>query len=290
MIDDVVRLQDVTDRDWKHLLDQIRSGTCVPFIGPELSTAVFGSKSDIAQAWSAELGYPFEDRSDLARVSQYLAVQNGSMYPVNKLIASYGNRQPDFHERFEPHRVLAEMPLPLYITTNYDSSMKQALKQLVMSRDPKQEYCCWRPSQRANFARSDDDPTPAQPLVFHLFGHIGRRDSLVLTEHDYLQFLINVSQRQQVIPEFVQGAIAEGSLLFIGYRFDDWDFRVLIHTIANFFGELGNVHFSVVTPAYEEQAAIYLRLYFGNLPLRIYRGTAQAFVQSLKAKWEEANG
>ncbi len=37
------------------------------------------------------------------------------------------------------------------------------------------------------------DPKPACPLVFHMFGHVGDPRSLVLTEDDYLDFLVRTS-------------------------------------------------------------------------------------------------
>ena len=40
-------------------------------------------------------------------------------------------------------------------------------------------------------------PTPANPLVYHLHGHLEMPQSLVLTEDDYLEFLVRISRRHE---------------------------------------------------------------------------------------------
>ena len=74
-------------------------------------------------------------------------------------------------------------------------------------------------------------PSPANPLVFHLHGHNQVPESLVLTEDDYLTFLVNMSSQQVVFPPPVQCALAVDTLLFMGYSLSDWTFRVLIQTL-----------------------------------------------------------
>ena len=70
-------------------------------------------------------------------------------------------------------------------------------------------------------------PTPASPVVFHLHGRLSVPESLVLTEDDYLDFLVTVSRDQKLLPHQIKRAMAGASLLFIGYRLADWNFRVL---------------------------------------------------------------
>ena len=38
------------------------------------------------------------------------------------------------------------------------------------------------------------------PVVFHLHGHLGLAESLVLTEDDYLDFLVSISRNDDLIP------------------------------------------------------------------------------------------
>jgi len=48
---------------------------------------------------------------------------------------------PDFSQVDEPHSILASLPLSVYITTNYDNFMVQALKQ--HNKEPVRDFCTW---------------------------------------------------------------------------------------------------------------------------------------------------
>jgi len=130
------------ENDWKVLLSRIKKEKCTPFLG---AGACYGSLPlgcDIARKWAEEFDCPIEDCSDLVRVAQFLAVQNDPMFPKEKILECFEDIEPpDFSEPDEPHGVLADLPLPLYMTTNYDDFMIQALKS--RNKDPKRELCRW---------------------------------------------------------------------------------------------------------------------------------------------------
>jgi hypothetical protein len=58
-------------------------------------------------------------------------------------------------------------------------------------------------------------------------------ESLVLTEDDYLEFLVELTRDRNLIPLSMREATAESSLLFVGYRLSDWTFRVIFRSISN---------------------------------------------------------
>lgn len=289
------------DKDWNGLLRQISKGRCTPFIGPEACTGLYPMKRERAQKWADEEDYPLEDRSELARVAQFLAVRDYEARPIERITEEFETIQaPDFSDRNELHTVLAGLPLPVYITTNYDDFMFKAFSKRVMPRDPKREYCRWRKGMdnTATVLSGEYRPTVASPIVFHLYGHLDEEQSLVLTENDYLQFLVNVSREQKLIPAVIQGAITGGSLLFLGYQLDEWDFRILFHTIESYLETtLTKAHVSVqivpmVKPATTEQlqkATKYLNSYFEKLYTRVYWGTCHDFVEELRERWEASS-
>ena len=138
----------------------------------------------------------------------------------------------------EPHRVLADLPLPVYITTNYDDLMEQALKS--RGKTPIQEICRWNKyAMQSKRTSSNYVPTREKPLVFHLHGTYEIQESLVLTEYDYLDFLAAISRtaissKQNILPPRIQEAFTDTSLLFLGYRIADWDFHVLFRILAEY--------------------------------------------------------
>jgi hypothetical protein len=295
----------LSERDWNLLLTRIRDGKCTPFLG---AGAAFGSLplgSQIATEWANTYDYPFEDSSDLVRVAQFLAVHSDPMFPKEEILRRLKDvRAPDFSEPDEPHGVLADLPLPLYLTTNYDNFMMQALQS--RGKQPVQELCRWnnrvkeklsgQPSVLERKARSE--LTPTSPVVFHLHGYLHRdlAESLVLTEDDYLDFLVATSRDADLIPRRIQEAFAGTSLLFLGYRIADWDFRVLFRSLVTYLERsIRRAHISVqlvpvendAPDAQKEKVQAYLDKYFGNLDIRVYWGTCRDFAGELKQRWEE---
>jgi hypothetical protein len=289
-------------KDWDVLLRHISKGKCTPFIGPQACNGLYPMKQDRAQKWCDDEDYPLEDRSELARVAQFLAVRDYPAKPIERLIEEFEtNKAPDFSNPYEVHSVLADLPLPVYITTNYDDFMMRAFANKVMKRDARSEYCRWREGldRSTSVLSGEYKPTKANPIVFHLYGKIEEERSLVLTENDYLQFLVNVTREEKLIPPVIQGAITGGSLLFLGYQLDEWDFRVLFHILQNYLeSALTKAHISVQivpmvkppTPGQIEKATKYLNSYFEKkLYTRVYWGSCQEFVEELKTRWEASS-
>jgi hypothetical protein len=277
--------------DWHLLLSRIRGGACTPFLGAGACSGTLPLGSEVAQRWAADFGYPLEDASDLARVSQYVGVyQDDAMYPKDLISSEFASvPAPDFTVEHEPHAVLASLPLPVYMTTNYDDFMTQALR--AEGKSPRQEICRWNTSPAVRLEPavlgSDDGspPTPATPVVYHLHGHLEVPESLVLTEDDYLDFLVAVSRDDRLLPPEIQRALAGTSLLFVGYRLSDWDFRV-IHRGLVMAGEQSLRRLSVTVqlpPAAAAQS--YLDRYFGAMKVRVYWGDAEDFMAELRERW-----
>lgn len=292
----------MSESDWNLLLGRIKNKKCTPFLGAGACSGVFPLGADIAREWAREHGYPLEDSRDLARVAQYVAVTTDSMAPKEKIQRQFQDFSlPDFKSIDEPHRVLADLPFPIYMTTNYDDSMMSALKS--RNKDPKLELCRWntylRDNEKSIFEEEQDYvPDVANPVVFHLHGHIKVPESLVLTEDDYLDFLINISKDQNLLPVRIRKAMAGTTLLFLGYRLGDWDFRVLFRGIIGYLEKaLKRVHISVqiapdddgITKAQQEKVQKYLEDYFANLDVRVYWGSCREFAAELRRRWEEYN-
>ncbi|MBA7686715.1 hypothetical protein ES703_95169 [subsurface metagenome] len=286
------------DKDWDTLLWRIDEGKCTPFLGAGACYGVLPLGAEIAQKWAKEEGYPLSDCDDLARVAQFLAVdRQDPMFPKEKIVRLFKDvASPDFSKSDEPHSVMADLPLPIYITTNYDDFMMQALKS--RNKDPKLEICRWNKyiKDQSSILKSKGgfEPTPANPVVFHLHGYQGVPESLVLTEDDYLDFLVNISRdRLALIPNRIQRAMAGASLLFIGYRLADLSFRVLFRGLVGSLEEsLRRINVAVQLPPTDsepeyQQVQDYLTKYFKNTDVLVYWGTAKKFVTDLRDRWEK---
>jgi len=293
------------EADWKLLLQRIQEGKCTPFLGAGACSGTLPLASRIAEDWAKEEGFPLDDCFDLAKVSQFLSVKYDAIHPKDKIIEQFKRLPaPNFEDPCEPHRVLADLPLSIYITTNYDDFLFRALSQAEYARgfkkSPVREVCKWNKQVRARFgsrsrAASRLKSDIKTPIVFHLHGHTQLAESMVLTEDDYLDFLINLARDDDLLPHRIQEAFTSTSLLFIGYSLSDWNFRVLFRSVVGYLEKsLLRAHISVqLAPvkndASEDQrrkAEEYLNRYFDNLKIRVYWGTAREFAAELRERWE----
>jgi hypothetical protein len=281
----------MTDEDWDLLLGRIETGSCTPFLGAGACSGTLPLGSDVARRWAGTYAYPLEDAHDLPRVAQFLAVRmDDAMFPKELMRNELqGLDPPDFRREDEPHGTLAKLPLPVFMTTNYDDFMIRALE--LEQKNPRREICRWNRSPALKDERvvltSSFVPTPAAPVVFHLHGHLSIPESIVLTEDDYLDFLVAVSSQPKLLPHQIKKALAGASLLFIGYRLTDWDFRV-IHRGLVMAGEASLRRLSVTVqlrPGDPERD--YLEKYFGAMNVRVYWGNANDFVAELRSRWAE---
>ena len=309
MLNDVPRASDFqqppwNEARWRSLLLAIRFKMCTPFLGAGASSEVLPLGSEIARRWAKQYGYPFLDRSNLVRVSQYMAVLEGANLPKLLIREEFERRGlPDFGVADEPHRVLAGLPFPVYITTNYDDFMVQALEH--RGRRPTRVVCNWHRAGRREPALDEGTeilraPTPQNPLVFHLHGVLDEADSMVLTEDDYIDFLANMSEERELMPRPVMDAISLSTLMFMGYSLEDLNFKVLFRRLARYIRRDGRAHHVAVQlepkgdePTPEEIGLAraqrrYLEEKYRLWNINFFWSSCNEFAAELRRRWEES--
>ena len=280
--------ESLPEKTWEMLLDRIKNDRCTPFLG---AGACYGSLplgAEIAKKWAVEHGYPFSNSDNLIEVAQFLAVRYDPVRPKELILQEFdGLPGPDLRARDEPHALLADLPLSIYMTTNYDDFMVRALRR--RHRDARRELCRWNQSLEVEESVFDTDfvPTPANPVVYHLHGHT-LPESLVLTEDDYLSFLANIARNPKLLPGPIQRALDRSTCLFIGYRLADWNFRVLFQGLRP---RLKFQNIAILKPSGDSDRAReqrdYLNRYYSSMDLQVYWGTAREFSAELRERWEK---
>ena len=294
------------ESQWSLLVRMIQTGKCTPFIGPQVYERWLPAPVKMAKEWADKYGYPLEDSHVLAKVAQFLELNR----EIPKLILSEELskiRPPDFGlDQFKdtPYRILAEFPFPIYITTNYDYFMEKALKDKF--RTPVSETCRWNPKPdeeefELGTKKSKHVPTIEHPLVYHLHGVLDKPESMVLTEKDHINFIINLNkiEEKELLPPAVRTALAKSSLLFIGYGLEDITFRVLFQGISVLSNERQAINVAVqLEPSFAENqvhaenkaklAQKYLDTYTTEMfQVQAYWGTADQFLLELREKWNK---
>jgi hypothetical protein len=293
------------DDQWDILLYLIYNHKCTPFVGPEAYSPWLGD--DIAEKWIKEYGYPLENSHPLAKVAQFLAIKNGDdLYPKHILSRLLKEKEPpDFsleEHRNTPYAVLADLNLPIYITTNYDHFMEAALKS--KGKEPVSEFCRWNNYADAAgiesklFKKSKYQPTVPQPLIYHLHGDINTPQSMVLTENDYIDFIVSLSRGDDdnsILPPIIRRTFADTILLFVGYSLEDINFRIIFRNIIENLGvrfQLRSI--AVLLPPKHhsddkmiDQAQKYLDQYTKNMfKIHVYWGYASEFSAELRSRWD----
>ena len=229
-------------------------------------------------------------------------------------------------DRLDPHRVLAKFPCPLYVNAAPDPLLELALQR--SGKHPQLLICPWTsdldwangafdpddeafspgrerregdPLRRNGHYRRPGPPRPRTnskfqpdelyPLVYHPFGILQLLDSLVLTEDDYFQYLvgntIGRTRRLWALPY----QFSSSALLFIGFRLDDWGFRVLLREILQLKPALPNnvTHIGVqIDPASSlgtaDQSYVYLEEQLNAYNITIYWESTETFLQQLEER------
>lgn len=295
------------EQHWDILLPRIQAGSCTPFVGAAVNYGILPLGCEVAEAWALDHKYPLRHTNDLAKIAQYLSVTRDPTYPKELILKKLdADQKPfDFNDDSQPLNILAKMPFPVYLTTNYDDLLRTAVEYhgRSLGREPALELCKWNNSlslQPNLFRRgSKFRPTSQTPVIYHLHGHRSVLDSIVLTEDDYLDFLVSMSNDfNKFLPARIQEAITGSSVMFIGYSLADIDFRVLFRGLQkNLEAALGKLSVTVQL-RYEDanpnkQAAEdYISRYFGReiQEMHVYWGTAKDFAKDLWDRWKKFNG
>jgi hypothetical protein len=250
------------EANWDRLVSHIDNKRATPILGPALPELLVGSRREIAREWAGQYGYPMapHNRESLTEVAQYLSIRNDTQFLRDQLI---GHLQRVLRRRYpkvlgtadeeatlddlvttvarqraedpaDPYRILAELELPIYVSTDPTSALQAALQQ--DGREPEWEIFRWtrelRKAESIYRRERDYRPTVQRPLVYHLFGRLDVDGSVPLTEDEFLQLMMAWRTERKTVPGEVLKRLTDSSLLFLGFRPDEWDFRI-VHQAIN---------------------------------------------------------
>jgi len=235
--------------------------------------------------------------------------------PLHQLISEIGRHQRVDSNGGDGYSRLAGLNLPVYVTTSWTSLLEEAL--VDRGRSPLVQHFDWRkstsvdqwPYEPSDFEDDDEDGrqekilgardrsserfSANRPLVYHLSGTIEYPRTLVLTEDDYFTWLqewMKQVDNGNSIPGYVKRPLITNSQLFLGYHFDDWEFRMIFQAVKSFQqrtdddGPHVGVQLEPTTLRVDREAAQnYLESYFGADKIRVYWQTCNMFLKDLEA-------
>jgi hypothetical protein len=167
--------------------------------------------------------HPKEDTRNLQRVALFYEIARSRHQLVQAV-----SEQVQTGKRPSPMlRALAELSFPLVITTNYDQLFESALR--AADKDPR--VAVYRPKPEA--MEDYRNPTAESPIVFKIHGDIQHPESIVITDEDYIQFVLRMSDKEPYdpIPLMLRFHLTEWITLFVGYSLLDYNLRLLFKTL-----------------------------------------------------------
>lgn len=213
---------------WPYLLENIEHGRCIPFLGPRVTVGLLPVATTIAEQLAEKYGYPLPDRQDLAKVAQFIAISDPDLSKdeyfrlLRRSLFSYLGIQSGREDRLrykeanltqtaeglewrdkvlavqenELHHLLADFRLPLYITTNSDNFMVEALRYKGLK--PRRHGLRWQQQEvgTPQYVLSDG-LTSDNPVVLHLNGFDAdpeQKQHLILSEDDYLTHCVRLAR------------------------------------------------------------------------------------------------
>jgi hypothetical protein len=223
---------------------------------------------------------------DLSRVALHMRAQNdlpGLLDRLRKLLPDEDRRPSRLL------RTLAALPIPLIITTNYDNLMERALgkqphRVIVQPVEGFKDDEEWAALQEY-LATTDER------VIYKIHGSFRQPDSdkpgnVIITEEDYIQFLTVVGREVGGIPTQIKAQITEGSLLFLGYSLEDWDFRTIFKGLVESLGQSERRR----AFAFQKGPPEFWVQFWEKKDVTIYDVDLYDFAAELENRWKRRNG
>ena len=231
----------MTDTDDTRALDEIAESVkerhCILFLGAGVHAASRGvgvrvpgrASADRRRAQQGARGrlrpadrFPDEDPSNLQRVALFFEIARSR----HQLVEAVRNAVQVDKRPSPVLRALAELDFPVVITTNYDQLFENALA--AAGKQPR--VAVYTPNSRP-------PPTTAthreSPIIFKIHGDIARPETVVITDEDYIQFVLRMSNKEPYdpVPLTLKFYLTGWNTLFVGYSLLDYNLRLLFKTL-----------------------------------------------------------
>jgi hypothetical protein len=273
-------IADTLDEHYATVARYLAQGRVIPFLGAGVNLCgrpegvswqgcYLPSGRELSSYLAENLGYPLSKRTlkcpvcsseislsetkeqeDLVRVSQYLAVRDGSAPLYLELHSLLDNDYPIT----ALHQFLATLPAALrakgyprpyqlIVTTNYDDVLERAFEQanesydvVYYEADGEHRGKFWHrpPNSKAKLIEKPNESELSidkQTVILKIHGAVDRvhptQDSYVITEDHYIDYLVHTTFAN-LIPIQLAATLRSSHFLFLGYGLRDWNLRVIL--------------------------------------------------------------
>ena len=228
-------LDDIGQAYLKDLVDQIKRGQCVLFIGSGVSsevglpagwelTATLAQEINIPPTTLSQISQAYETRFDRSRLIQRLRQLIEERSVVSRGVTSY-----DLLPEIKPFRTV--------FTTNWDDQIERAFHRKDI------------PLVTARYNEHLALISNEMRVLVKLHGDFNNKpEEILLTRDDYVRAYKEVTKPAGLF-NLLAGALSTTTVLFVGYSLEDGDFRLLYDYVREAMGAGLRTHYAVMPRA-----------------------------------------
>jgi hypothetical protein len=212
-----------------HYLAEMIDGNAAIFAGAGLSVpAGYVDWRALLQPLSQELGLKIDLESDLVAVAQFHV--NSSGQNRHKLHTAIIEALSPDNPPTPNHKLLAQLPIGTYWTTNYDKLIENALRaagKVVDVKSAVPQLATTRPGREAT--------------IFKMHGDVDRPDEAVATKDDYERY----SRDRGAFITALAGDLVSKTFLFVGFSFTDPNLEQVLSQVRLNFTNNQRRHYAI---------------------------------------------
>lgn len=333
---------DAPEDNWASLVTSLQEGRFCPVVGPGIHYRLQQGRIELAREMADEYDFPlsFSHRINLPAVAQYARtletrkpvfvkkLESKIRRRLCELIDIADNRDESLQALAErvadavlaaepdnPYNILARLPIGLYLTTTIDPFIDAALAR-AQAAGGRIDGTPIEDVEVFDFSLVDADASDTSeggllpggtfdathPVIMQLYGSYSRLDRAATAEDDYFEFLATFDRRMQDDKGAFRGRLCSSDLVFLGFKWNSLDFRVLFRALQKYANPKADEAFHIAVQIdpddddtiHPDKVLEYLRRYFdGGRYLQqahfsIFWGSATDFLRQLEAGMHKA--
>lgn len=169
-----------------------------------------------------------KEKHDLISLAQFYCNKNKRSAINELLLDSFpSNKKPT-----ENHKILSQLPISTYWTTNFDTLIEDALKEN---------------NKNVSVRKADKDLQLSyknyDAVVYKMHGDIQSPSEAVITRDDYEEYGIN---SRKLFRDVLEGALLTKTFLFLGFSFSDPNFNFVLSKMRVLLGDDNRSHYYIL--------------------------------------------
>ena len=199
---------------------EIKENNAAMFLGAGFSkSSGFVDWKGLLKDVALELELNIDKESDLVSLAQYHCNRNRNRSVINDIIFEEFSQNKGISEN---HRILARLPIFTYWTTNYDSLIEDALKDIQKVVDIKYT------NKHLSITKLCRDA-----IVYKMHGDKSSPDDTIIVKDDYEQYY----RKHAPFITALNGDLISKTFLFIGFSFVDPNIDYILSRMRIEYGE-----------------------------------------------------